>query len=158
MVRLALVILSSPTEPSRQRRCWQRATFLALARPESVRNARPGEWLQLVGGGSVLWRYVVSNAASGSSKSLQRELAMHGDVLLSNLTEKPGTCFEKLVAGLSFVASGRASPSASTRLDPPDFLGVSDDDAWLSPPRLLEDLTPLHAALPRDEDLLYGTT
>ena len=60
-------------------RCFQRATFRALALEEQ--HAAAGGWLQLPGGGEVLLRYVMSSPATAAeAASLRSENATHRDL------------------------------------------------------------------------------
>ena len=52
--RLAVLVLSSLTEASRRRRCFQRAATLSLTAP------RRAGWLPLPHGGHLMLRYLIS--------------------------------------------------------------------------------------------------
>ena len=140
---VALLVLSGTRgTTNRRRRCYQRATLLALTTQPLQRSA--GSWFNVLGGGQLLWRYLVSRDQSNAA--LQVEAANWQDFIFLDLPDVPSTCFGKLVAGIRELLRGEPSV---------EFVTISDDDAWLSPPRLMQDLHPLAALLPR-YDVLYG--
>ena len=66
--RVAFGALSVPSHAST--RCFQRATFRALALEEQ--HAAAGGWLRLPGGGEVLLRYVMSSPATAAEAASLR--------------------------------------------------------------------------------------
>lgn len=141
---LSLLILSSPTERGHTLRCFQRTLLKAFAAPGS--NTSGGQWQQLRGGGSLRFHYALSQPRKPDSvKTLERERALHGDLLIAaHIPDGHLTCAAKIFWGLSQILSLR--PRAR-------FFGIADDDAFLHPPRLAQDLLEL-AQHPRE--LLYG--
>ncbi len=145
--RVALLVLSGARgRTNAQRRCYQRATLLALVRQQQ-QQPWVGSWVDVVGVGRFLWRYLVSH--NPSNAALQAEAAAFGDLMFVDLVDAPSTCFAKLVAGIRQVLLLNDGHAAS------DFVAISDDDAWISPPRLMQDLHPLAGLLPR-YDIFYG--
>ena len=167
-VRLALVILSRDSDVARNRRCFQRTAILSLAMPQtnpSSKNAYAG-WLRVKSGddaggnsGSLLLRYVVSSPPSYNSKvtrnaALLQEQQYHGDIWTPQLLDVPSTCFSKVVYAYSRLSSEAVEGAI------PDFVAIGDDDAWLHPPRLFQDLMPLAAMQQQqqqpDRHIMYG--
>jgi hypothetical protein len=149
--RLVMAVLSSPSEASRHRRCFQRAVVLALA---SARHTHG--WMALHNGGALLLRYVISPPNRRVDRDeLQHESRMHRDIWNSTFEERPSTCFSKIVYVFRRVAASSIRP---------DFVMIGDDDVWIHPPRLLQDLTPLSTTVPLDtvsasqssHEVIYG--
>ena len=117
--RVQLLILSSPGETNFRRRCYQRATLLALCQ-RNERGEPHGRWRAVRGGiGQLRWRYLVSKenaskdvnvrgmtagsaAARGTTPGarLSTEAERFGDVLFVEQPERPSSCFAKLIEGL----------------------------------------------------------
>ena len=144
-VRLALAILSSPSEVGRARRCFQRTAIHSLT-DGSQTVAREASWLRVLGasGGQLLLRYVVSRPLTTHDELLS-EARLHGDVWVSEVPEQPSTCVPKLVMALGRLASLNA-----------DFVAIGDDDAWFHPPRLMQDLSVLAQLHTSSRHVLYG--
>ena len=135
-----------------RRRCFQRTSIHALAHQTDEGHAA-ASWLPLRGNaGSLLLRYVVSRPSRRSTAlaKLLHEHRLHGDVLLSNYTERPATCFAKLVEALALFAFGPVLGHAA------DYVAIGDDDAWFHVPRLVQDLAPLVALHEQRRGILYG--
>ena len=144
--RLAIAVLSSPSEAARQRRCFQRVAILSLI---SARDAR--DWMQLPPDGALLLRYVVTASRRSTDwHALQRESQYHGDVWHTSIDERSTTCFAKIVFAFRHLVTVNGHR--------PDFIMVGDDDVWLHPPRLLQDLAPLSAksSFNAVREVLYG--
>ena len=144
---LALLVLSSSSERGSRLRCFQRTTLHAL----SETTGQQGGWRALRGGGQVLVRYIVSRpdqslqlarkrrkspeasveALQRAQVALERESMRHADLFMADVPEGPTTCAVKLFMGLRQLLAMR--PRAQ-------FVGCADDDAFLHPPRLAQDL------------------
>ena len=141
---LSLLILSSPTERGQRLRCFQRTLLKAFAAPSSGTSG--GQWLRLRGGGSLRFHYALSRPRKRASvEALERERALHGDLLVAaHIPDGHLTCAAKIFWGLGQILALR--PRAR-------FFGIADDDTFLHPPRIAQDL--LELAQHRRE-LLYG--
>ena len=129
-------------------RCFQRTAIHSFAVP----TAEAGGWLRIVGGGSMLLRYVYGYTAHNKDThvlilGLIRENTTYGDLLVAQFPESTSACFHKVVFALRRAVA--QTPHA------PDWVMLADDDAFIHPPRLLQDLRPLlgHS---RERDVLYG--
>ena len=139
--RVAFGALSVPSHAST--RCFQRATFRALALEEQ--HAAAGGWLQLPGGGEVLLRYVMSSPATAAeAASLRSENATHRDLDALPVRHRESACAEKIFVWLSLASRSFAADA--------DFVGILDDDTFVHVERVFADLRP-HTANGR---LLYG--
>jgi hypothetical protein len=146
-LRLGAAILSMPNERHRRLRCFQRASLLAgiaYTPPRADNNARRG-WLSLHGGGYLLLRYIVTRTQDASLQdALNLEDQNHGDLLLVDILDGTLTCFSKVVFALRQLAA--ADPR-------PHFITVFDDDSFINPTRLEQDLAPLIA---HGREVFYG--
>ena len=144
--RLAVLALSAGSEPHAEFRCYQRASVRALgAKPSAT-----GSWMPVLDTitgevlGSILSRFVVP-----PSRGASREHAVHKDLLILEQVKEDGlaTCAARVLLGF------RSLVALHPELD---FLMVTDDDVWYSPPRLLHDFREL---LPtsRERHIVYGT-
>jgi hypothetical protein len=116
-------------------RCFQRAALRAYA------VGSDGGWLRMWGGGRFALRYLLPAEAPG--RALAAENKTHGDLIATRSPDHESACAEKLLRW--FRIAPALLPAAT-------FIGVTDEDAWLHPPRLLHDLS-VAAHLP---NLLYG--
>ena len=125
-MRLALHVLSSPTHSGL--RCYQRTAIHSLFASAANRH----------GTMRVVWSlfYIVSfpTADPTAAAELARENTTHGDLIASPVVESTATCFHKVVFALNH---------GTSTVPPPDFVVIADDDAWIHPPRLAQDLGPL---------------
>ena len=139
--RLAVLVLSSLTEASRRRRCFQRAATLSL-----VKSRRADGWLPLPHGGHLLLRYLISTEPirDVSVSRLLREAKLHSDVWMIPVKDAPWSCFEKVVRGFRSLASLPKKPH---------YVLLSDDDTWIHPSRILQDLAPFSAT---PTEVMYG--
>lgn len=127
-------------------RCFQRMTVRAYVLQGDLARGEGG-WLPLVGGGRFALRYLLPStpgrSRSAPSPQLAREHRTYGDMLFLRSSNHEFACAEKLLQW--FRLASELFPDA-------DFIGVTDEDAWLHPPRLLQDL----AIAPQHQDILYG--
>ena len=111
-------------------RCFQRATIMSLMTGPELHG-----WSPLLGGGSVMLRYAVSQPRGMTAKrELRAEIATHGDIFRPRVSDGPASCAIKLFDGLRRMAALR--PAAH-------FVAISDDDTLLNPVRLVSDLRHL---------------
>ena len=138
--RLAVLSLTSALHASF--RCFMRASIMSLCTIGEHDRYR-GQWLDVKGGGSILLRFI----APPGHASLHHEQSRHRDLLvLDEVADSgPSTCAARVVLGLRRLFSAETSGL--------DFVMVTDDDVWLSPPRLMHDLREL-LDIPRH--VLYG--
>ena len=139
--RVAFGALSVPSRAST--RCFQRATFRALALEEQ--HAAAGDWLRLPGGGEVLLHYVMSSPATAAeAASLRSENETHRDLDALPVRHRESACAEKIFVWLSLASRSFAAGA--------DFVGILDDDTFVHVERVFADLRP-HTDNGR---LLYG--
>ena len=102
--RLAILVLSSLTEASRRRRCFQRAATLSLV----LAPRRADGWLPLPHGALLLLRYLISTepVRDVSVSRLLREAKLHSDMWMMPVKDAPWSCFEKVVRGFRSLAGG----------------------------------------------------
>lgn len=126
-------------------RCFQRATFRALALEEQHARGHSRAWLRLPGGGEVLLRYVMSSPATAAeAASLRSENATHRDLDALPVRHRESACAEKIFVWLALASRSFAADA--------DFIGILDDDTFVHVERVFADLRP-HTA---NGHLLYG--
>ena len=144
--RLAVLALSAEGQRHAAMRCYQREAIrsLAAATPGGDESASTrGAWMDVTGGGSVLLRFLVPEGADG----IDAERRVHHDLLtlLQPISDTgPATCAARLLEGLRSLVNAESTH---------DFIMITDDDVWISPPRLLLDL---HSLLDQPQHVLYG--
>lgn len=165
-----------------RQRCLQRATLLSLVQrvPERASSSAPRGWMPLTGGGALMLRYIVSvprnttdmQAAAASDNAqekrgvasngwMRRELERnpsnralrllidewqtHGDLLATHTPDGSAGCGEKVLWALRHLALVAAPRS--------QFVLIADDDAFLHPVRLAQDLLPF---VGWPQEVIYG--
>ena len=90
-------------------------------------------------------RYIISRPTDPISLHLvAQEDRIHGDLLPILIPDGTRFCFAKIFFGLKRLLETAARPS---------FFFVCDDDAYVHPTRLAQDLSPL---VQHDREVLYG--
>jgi hypothetical protein len=144
--RLAVVALSAGSQRHVEMRCFFRTAILAFAEPSEARVHQPllANWLALNdGGGSILLRFVVP--ATADTKS---EHELHGDLLRLTHEAVPANCAARVLLGFRKLVLDLSRRTI-------DFYMVTDDDVWLSPPRLMNDLRAMLGQ--QQYHIVYGT-
>lgn len=103
------------------------------------------------GGGRILLRFI----APPGNAEMQREQLLHHDLLALDGIEHsgPSTCAARVLIGLRRLLSAGGIGSEGIPASKIDFVMVTDDDTWLSPPRLMHDLREL---VDHPRHVLYG--
>ena len=147
-LRVAIAVLSAPNERHHRLRCFQRQSLFAGVAYVPPRAAQPGNrrgWLSLYGGGTLMLRYIISRpVATTSLAALEHEDSNHGDLVLTSIVDGTQTCFSKVAFSLRQLAS--VTPR-------PHFITILDDDVFLHPTRLAQDLIPL---IDHGREVFYG--
>ena len=131
-------------------RCHQRAAIQSLTKADTPAVGAPplvpptrGGWMAAIGGGSLLLRFLVPPRDVGFDAENRR----HADLLRLRRPISdtgPATCAARVLEGLRTLALSEPTH---------DFMMLTDDDVWLSPPRLMVDLRTL---LDQPHHILYG--